>query len=93
MYIVGFSNADWCGDKQDSKSTPGYLFKFYYAQISWYSKKQPVVALPTCESEYILGSLVAFQAIWIVSILKELKIEVRKPMTMFLDNKFAIDMA
>ncbi|CAL0306597.1 unnamed protein product [Lupinus luteus] len=55
--LIAFSDADWCGDKTDRKSTTGYFFLFNNALISWCSKKQDVVALSTCESEYIAASL------------------------------------
>ena len=51
--LLGYSDSDWCGDKTDRKSTTRYLFKFLGAPISWCSKKQPVVALSSCEAEYI----------------------------------------
>jgi hypothetical protein len=59
MELVAYSDVDWCGDKQDRKSTSGYLFKFLNGPISWCAKKQPVVALSTCESEYIAGCMAA----------------------------------
>ncbi|XP_019425142.1 PREDICTED: uncharacterized protein LOC109334025 [Lupinus angustifolius] len=49
--MFGFSDADWCGDKADRKSTTGYLFLLGNAPISWCSKKQDVVALSSCEAE------------------------------------------
>ncbi|XP_019434718.1 PREDICTED: uncharacterized protein LOC109341296 [Lupinus angustifolius] len=52
--LLGFSDAYWCGDKSDRKSTTGYLFKLGEAPISWCYKKQDVVALSSCESEYML---------------------------------------
>jgi len=48
--LIVYYDADWCGDKQDRKSTSGYIFKFMNASISWCAKRQPVVALSTCES-------------------------------------------
>ncbi|XP_040862106.1 secreted RxLR effector protein 161-like [Glycine max] len=63
--LLGYSDSDWCEDKIDRRSTTGYLFKFLGAPISWCSKKQPVVALSSCEAEYIAGSYAACQAIWL----------------------------
>ncbi|XP_058775892.1 secreted RxLR effector protein 161-like [Vicia villosa] len=34
-----FSYADWCGYKEDQRSTTGYLFLVFGAPISWCSKK------------------------------------------------------
>ncbi|XP_019451821.1 PREDICTED: uncharacterized protein LOC109353920 [Lupinus angustifolius] len=48
--MLGFSDADWCGDKSDRKSTTSYVFMFGDDPISWCSKKQEVVALSSCEA-------------------------------------------
>ena len=89
MELIAYSDEDWCGDRQDRKSTSGYLFKFLNAPISWCAKNQLVVALSTCESEYIVGCL----AVWLESILKEMKIEVNRSIALFIDNKSAINLA
>ncbi|XP_019416067.1 PREDICTED: uncharacterized protein LOC109327393 [Lupinus angustifolius] len=52
--IYGYTDANWCGDKDDRKSTTGYLFKYGNAPISWSSKKQEVVTLSSREAEYIV---------------------------------------
>ena len=61
--VFGYSDSDWCGDKDDRKSTTGYVFKFGTSPISWCSKKQSVVALSTCEAEYIAAAMPACQAL------------------------------
>ena len=90
--LIGYSNSDWCGDKSNKKSTSGYVFKFLEAPISWCSKKKPVVVLSTCEAEYIAGDFAACQAMWLVSVLKKLKIEVKNPIQLLVDNKSTIDL-
>jgi hypothetical protein len=69
------------------------LFKFLNAHISWCAKKQPIVALSTCNFEYIAGCLAAYQAVWLESVLNEMEIEVCKPIAFFIDNKSAINLA
>ncbi|CAJ2646460.1 unnamed protein product [Trifolium pratense] len=91
--IICYSDADWCGDKVDRRSTTGYFFKYLNASVAWCSRKQPVVALSSCEAEYIAGSYAACQALWINSVLKELKIDVKKPITLQIDNQSAINLA
>lgn len=51
--LEAWCDADWSGDQVDRKSTFGYLFKLMEASISWCSKKQNVLALSSCEAEYI----------------------------------------
>jgi hypothetical protein len=91
--IVCYSDADWCGDKVDRRSTTGYFFRFMEAPVAWCSKKQPVVALSSCEAEYIAGAYAACQALWIVTVLKELGIEAEKHVVLQIDNKSAINLA
>ena len=52
--LHGFCDADW-GSSEDRKSITGYVFKVTIngPVISWKSRKQPTVALSTCEAEYM----------------------------------------
>ena len=54
MELCGFSDSDWASGN-DRKSISGYCFQLQRngALISWKSKKQQIVALSTCEAEYI----------------------------------------
>jgi len=61
--LIGYSDVEWCGDKTDRRSTVGSVFFLGKAPISWSSTKEPVVALSSCEAEYIAASEVACQAI------------------------------
>lgn len=60
MIINGFCDADWASS-EDRKSITGYCFQLsnHGPLISWKSRKQPTVALSTCEAEYM--SLVSIQ--------------------------------
>lgn len=52
--IVGNSDSDYAGTKDERKSTGAYTFMLVGALISHYSKLQPTVALSTCEAEYMV---------------------------------------
>lgn len=69
------------------------MFQFQGAPISWISKKQPVVALSSCEAEYIAGCYAACQAVWIDSLLNELGVNIQRPIKLMIDNKSAINLA
>lgn len=88
--VHGFSDSDWCGDKDDRKSTGGYVFMIGKAPISWCSKKEPVVALSSCEAEYISASLTACQAVWIDNLMTELRLKKGGAVRLLVDNKSAI---
>ena len=51
--LIGFSDVDWAGDMNDQHSTTGNLFVMSGEAISWFSRKQTVVTLPTAEAEYV----------------------------------------
>ncbi|XP_055633344.1 uncharacterized protein LOC129773723 [Toxorhynchites rutilus septentrionalis] len=55
--LVGFTDADWGGEPDSRKSTTGYVFTFMGGAVSWNVKRQPTVALSSCEAEYIALSL------------------------------------
>jgi len=57
--LIGYSDSDWSGDKDDRKSTASYVFMIGNAAFSWSSKKESVVALSSCEVEYIANSMKA----------------------------------
>ncbi|WVZ23704.1 hypothetical protein V8G54_002248 [Vigna mungo] len=80
-------------DQVDRKSTYGYLFKLMGAPVSWCSRKQSVVALSSCKTEYISAAETTCQCTWIEAILQELKIVTCKPTCLKIDNKSAIDLA
>lgn len=56
------------------------------------STKQNVVALPSCEAEYIASVDTACQSAWIETILDVLKVEYKKQVQLLVDNKSAISL-
>eukprot|EP00965_Chrysotila_dentata_P079422 2618698-Pleurochrysis_carterae.AAC.1 len=63
------------------------------AAISWASKKQPSVALSSCEAEIIAASEATKEAIYLRSLLADLGLPATKPTAISMDNKSAIDLA
>lgn len=70
--LTGFTDADWAGDHETRRSTSGYVFSIGSAAISWSSKRQPTVALSTCEAEYIGQTQATKEAVWLRSLLAEI---------------------
>ena len=90
--IIGYSDADWGGDRDDSKSTTGYLFQIGGTSISWQSKKQTCVALSTAEAEYVALSAAAQEAVWLKQLNQDLT-RTDAPIKIFEDNQSAIAIA
>ncbi|XP_071708080.1 secreted RxLR effector protein 161-like [Rutidosis leptorrhynchoides] len=65
VLLNGFVDADWMGDANDRHSTSGYCFNIGFAVISWCSKKQDVVALPSTKAEYIAVTMAAQERTWL----------------------------
>jgi hypothetical protein len=71
-HLVGYSDNDHAGDIDTSKSTSGVLFFLGKCLISWQSVKQQVVAMSSCEAEYISASTTSTQALWLARLLGDL---------------------
>ncbi|KAF2321384.1 hypothetical protein GH714_040973 [Hevea brasiliensis] len=56
MSLVGYCDSDLAGDIDDRKSTTGILFFLGSSPVTWVSQKQRVVALSSCEAEYIAAT-------------------------------------
>jgi hypothetical protein len=61
--------------------------------VSWQSQKQRVVALSSCEAEYIAGATAACQGVWLSRLLADLvNAKVIAPL-LYIDNKSALALA
>lgn len=91
--LIGFVDADWAGDKNDRKSTSGYVFKIFGNTVSWCSRKQPTVSLSSTEAEYIALANGICEEKWLRSLLGELNIDCRGATTIYEDNQSCIKVA
>ena len=90
--IQGFSDSDFAGDSDDRKSTSGQVFFIGKSAITWNTVKQSVVALSSCEAEYIAASAASCQGIWIIRFIEELLNIKMRPFKLFVDNVSAISL-
>ena len=91
MTITGYSDSDFAEDINDRKSTSGQIFFMGGLPITWNSVKQHVVALLTCEAEYIVVSLAACQSLWISRLISELVSVKENSVKILVDNKSALE--
>lgn len=61
--------------------------------ITWVSKKQRCVALSSCEAEFMAATAAACQAIWLQRVLGQIMDIKPGPVTLYLDNRSAVDLA
>lgn len=67
-----YSDADWASERADRHSISGYCVSLSEGSslISWKSRKQPTVALSTCEAEYIALASAIQECIYLKQLLK-----------------------
>ena len=65
-------DVDMAGDRDNRRSTTRYVFTIGGITISWVSKLQSVVALPTAEAEYVAATKASKEMIWLQRFLDEL---------------------
>ncbi|XP_067937089.1 uncharacterized protein [Watersipora subatra] len=51
--LKAYRDSDWAGSIEDRRSTTGYVSTLGSAPLSWKTRKQPTVALSSCEAEYM----------------------------------------
>ena len=89
--LKGFTDADWAGCRDTRRSIVGYLFNLGSGAISWQSKRQNVVALSTCEAEFLGQTQATKEAIWLRTLLDELNVSQGRAATIICrDNQGAI---
>ncbi|KAL5824888.1 hypothetical protein ACOSQ3_020951 [Xanthoceras sorbifolium] len=91
--LMGYSDSDWGRDPEERKSTTGYVFYFGSTAFTWTSKKQPIVALSSCEAEYVAVSFIVCEAIWLRNLLAGLNHTQEGSTMIYVDNKSAIELS
>jgi hypothetical protein len=87
-----FADASF-GDGEDRKSRSGHCVIVNGAAVTWYSKKQTVIALSSTESEYYSLAEAVKECLWIRQFLTELGLRVDKPTKINQDNQSTIAIA
>lgn len=91
--VIGYTDADWGGDRTDGKSTSGYFTFVGGNLVTWRSKKQKVVARSSAEAKFRGMVHEICELLWIRRILKDLDIELKTPMNLYCDNEAAVKIA
>ena len=74
------------------KWTSGHILLVNKAPVAWTSKRQPIIALSTCEAELIALSQATMDVLYIRHILAEFKLISEAPTTIHCDNLSAIQL-
>ena len=92
LEIKGYSDADYAGDRDDRKSTSGYVFTLAGGAISWRSSKQELVATSTMYAEFIACYEVTGHVMWLKKFIPDLRVVdcIHRPLKMYCDNAPAV---
>ncbi|KAI9164699.1 hypothetical protein LWI28_000433 [Acer negundo] len=90
--LVGFSDVDWAGNCDDSKSTSAGCLFLGNNLVSWFCKKQNSISLSTAEAEYIAAGSGCTQLLWMKQMLVNYVFN-QCTLTLFCDNMSAINIS
>jgi hypothetical protein len=87
-----YSDSDWAGDKNNSRSVSGYIMFLCGVPIMWKSCLQKTVALSSTEAKYYALSEAAKEIKFIIQVLQSIGQKVQLPVIVRVDNVGAIFM-
>lgn len=85
--LYGYSDANWAESKIDRKSNSGHVFLLNGGIVCWSSRKQTLVALSTCEAEFVALSEACRAASWVRRLLIDMKQKIPNATTIYEDNQ------
>jgi len=86
--IKGFSDANWCSEPNECRSTGDFVFTMGGAAISWKSKKQTLIAQSLMESEFFALTVAEDEAVWLSFFLRDLLLkELQGTNAIYCDNQ------
>jgi transposase InsO family protein len=92
MRLHTYTDADWAQDRDDRRSTSGYVCYLGVTLVSWGVRRQKTVAMSSAEAEYMAASDAVKEILYLRQILSQLGVEQIEPTTLLMDNQGAEDM-
>jgi len=91
--LLGYSDSDFAGDVEDRKSTTGVVYFLGKNLVTWVSQKQKIVALSSCEAEYVATAVAACQGVWLSRLIGDFMGIKEAPVKLLMDNMSAITLS
>lgn len=92
LTLYGYADATWADDRIERKSNSGRIIYFNGGTISWGCNKQNMVALSSCEAEFISISEASKEVKWLRQLLEEMHEQIETPTKIFEDNQGCIEL-
>ena len=95
LKLEGYSDSDWAACEEDRRSTTGFCFALNRVgpTVSWKSRKQPTVALSTCEAEYMALCEATQEAIYLKQVIADMNVQVVvQPIQIYGDNQGSLSL-
>nr|KYP61335.1 hypothetical protein KK1_015822 [Cajanus cajan] len=90
--LTAFTDADWAADPNDNRSTSAACIYLGPNLVSWWSKKQLLVARSSTEAEYRALAQAVTEVLWLQSLLKELQVKFNTPKVLC-DNQSTVSLS
>ena len=87
--MCGFSDSDWAGDIDTSKSHTGWVVLCGGSPVAWFSKRQSCIAQSSCEAEYVSACSLSNELAWWRVLMEDVGFVLNAPLEIWCDNKSA----
>ncbi|GJW38884.1 ribonuclease H-like domain-containing protein [Tanacetum coccineum] len=93
MSLKVYAYSDWAKCPVTRRSVSGYCVFFNGCMVSWKSKKQATLSKSSAEAEYRSMAAATCELMWVVNILKDLKVTNLLSAELYCDNSATIQIA
>ncbi|GJS10156.1 putative RNA-directed DNA polymerase [Tanacetum coccineum] len=91
--VTAFSDSDWAKCPVTRKSVSGYCVLINDNLVSWKSKRQATLSKSSAKAEYRCMASTTCEVMWIVKIMQDFGLHNLLPVSLYCDNKSAIQIA
>lgn len=91
--LIGYSDSDWGENKDNRRSTTGFVFLMADGPVTWALWMQKTVARSSTEAEYMALSEACSEITWLTSLQREIDYGQTSPVPLVSDNQGGIFLA
>lgn len=93
LQVKAYCDADWAGCPDTRRSLTSYSVFLGESLVSWRSKKQSTVSSSSTEAEYRAMATTTCEVVWILQLLRDLRVDHPKSAMSICDNQTALHIA